>query len=136
MLQEIWHTVQLIWNDPVWSKVISAVVLLIIPAIWAYCRGWFPSIRQWLGSEIIVQKLFLFLLFPIVPVFVASATWRASGAIQVEPRDKGIAFLTEEVAKRNKIISEWKEAYETNQKQSELLFGNSKTLGETCKEAT
>jgi hypothetical protein len=131
MLQEIWLTVQLIWNDPVWSKVISAGILLIIPAIWAYCRGWFPIIGQWLASEIIVS------IWPLIafPVLIAATAWVASEAFRVAPRDKSIAFLAEEVAKRSKLISEWKEAYEIHQKQSELLLENNKTLGKTCEDA-
>jgi hypothetical protein len=131
MLQAIWATVQLIWNDPVWSKIIAAGITAIVLVIWSYFRGWFPIIGQWLASEIIISKWSLIAF----PVLIAAAVWIASEIIQVEPRDQYIAFLTEEVAKRNKIVSEWREAYETHQKQSELLLGNNKTLGKTCEEA-
>src|SRR5262245_45510463 len=101
MLQEIWHTVQFIWNDPVWSKVISAGILLIIPTIFAYCRGWFPIISQWLASEIIIPKL------SVIAFFLMFVALSALGMFGIKQRDQCISELDEEVTKRDKTLKQW-----------------------------
>ena len=60
-LNKIWEAILKIWKDPVWSKVISAGIILLIATIWT-------KYSNYSGQD--VYNFFILLLTYKLPVFV------------------------------------------------------------------
>jgi hypothetical protein len=51
---------QKIWDDPVWSKIISAGIIPVIGVIWFYLKSWWPFSRyKSQTSPVPVSKVFI-----------------------------------------------------------------------------
>src|SRR5436190_23882359 len=65
------------WSDPVWSKVISAVIVGLCIAIWEFLKGLYngfstKNISEYFGEDLYIKRIHLFLMFSILVGAIAS----------------------------------------------------------------
>jgi hypothetical protein len=102
MLDTIWATVQILWNDPVWSKVIAAGVLALIAAMGSYVAGLWPMIGAWLVSVSSSPRWFLLFLAVTVSSLASGVTWRIVQDNRVIPLEERVVHLEEQVKQLTK----------------------------------
>ena len=128
MLMTIWDIAQMLWNDPVWSKVIAAGVLALLAALGSYLVGLWPLIGAWLVSASSSPRWLLLLFATAVSFLVFSVTWRMTHDNYVIPLEEQVAHLEEQVTRQSRYIQEMNATCEPNSTLVEQLRASNKTL--------
>jgi hypothetical protein len=128
MLMTIWDIGQMLWNDPVWSKVIAAGVLALIAALGSYVAGLWPMIGTWLVSETSGPNWFAAFVLTGVSFIVSGVTWKITHDNYVIPLEEQVAHLEEQVASQSRYIQEMNATCEPNRTLVEQLRARNTTL--------
>lgn len=70
-MKKIWNIfIQKVWKDPVWSKVISAVIILVIATIWTGLSNYTFSEMIYFISDLLTEPFPIYLTLSIVGTFI------------------------------------------------------------------